>query len=135
MRHLTSAIEFGADPEAAPILAAMASIPALLERRGTVMTGDIDARVVNSPWKRLVFAGGAGEPGVIDRNAYVFCVLTQFHRHLKRRGIYAPASTRWTDPRAALLTGASWAANKDRVLTAQSADRPDRASRRAPPDS
>ena len=120
LRHLTGAIEFGADPEASLVLAAMKTIPALLERRGAVMTGDIDARVVNASWRRLVFAGGAGGAGVIDRNAYVFCVLTQFHRHLKRRGIYAPASTRWTDPRAALLTGANWAANKDRVLTALS---------------
>jgi hypothetical protein len=31
---------------------------------------------------------------------YVFCVLTQFHRHLKRREIYANASSRWRDPRA-----------------------------------
>ena len=135
LRHLTSAIEFGADPEAAPVLAAMSTIPALLDRRGSVTTRDIDAQVVNASWKRLVFVGGAGEPGVIDRNAYVFCVLTQFHRHLKRRGIYAPASTRWTDPRAALLAGANWAANKDRVLTApQFAGRTDRASRRPPRD-
>jgi Domain of unknown function (DUF4158) len=35
-------------------------------------------------------------PGVLrlDRAAYTFCVLEQFHRYLKRREIYAPASTR-----------------------------------------
>ena len=27
----------------------------------------------------------------------MFCVLTQFHRHLRRRDIYAEASARWRD--------------------------------------
>jgi hypothetical protein len=35
----------------------------------------------------------------------------------KRRGIYAPASTRWTDPRSQLLDGPAWAKVKDAVLT------------------
>jgi hypothetical protein len=48
----------------------------------------------------------------------VFCVLTQFHRHLKRRDVYAEASARWRDPRAHLLAGAAWAVAKDTVLAA-----------------
>ena len=53
----------------------------------------------------------------IDKNAYVMCVLTQFHRHLKRRDIYADASERWRDPRAQLLTGDAWQAAKESALT------------------
>jgi hypothetical protein len=56
--------------------------------------------------------------GAVDRNAYVFCVLTQFHRLLRRREIYAPASSRFRDPRALLLSGEAWASTKQPVLTA-----------------
>jgi TnpA family transposase len=55
--------------------------------------------------------------GGIDRNAYVFCVLTAFHRHLKRREIYAEASSRWRDPRAQLLAGEEWEQKKGPALT------------------
>jgi len=34
----------------------------------------------------------------VDRSSYVFCVLTQFHRHLKRSDIYAEASERPSGP-------------------------------------
>jgi len=47
-------------------------------------------------------------------------VLTQFHRHLNRRDIYAPASSRWRDPRALLLDGEAWANAKQPVLSALS---------------
>jgi hypothetical protein len=50
----------------------------------------------------------------------VFCVLTQFHRRLKRREIYANASSRWRDPRAQLLAGDAWTNAKEAVLTALS---------------
>ncbi|GIJ49730.1 hypothetical protein Val02_66160 [Virgisporangium aliadipatigenens] len=36
-------------------------------------------------------------------NAYVFCVLEQFHARLRRRDIFAAASLRWADPVAQLL--------------------------------
>ena len=53
----------------------------------------------------------------MDRNAYTFCVLEQFWRHLKRREIYADASTRWRNPQAELLDGPAWEAVKQEVLT------------------
>ena len=53
----------------------------------------------------------------MDRNAYTFCVLEQFYRHLKRREIYADASTRWRNPQAELLDGPAWEAVKEEVLT------------------
>jgi len=57
-------------------------------------------------------------PGTVDRAAYVFCVLEQFHRHLLRRDIYASPSARWADPRAKLLTGAAWDAARGTALNA-----------------
>jgi hypothetical protein len=52
----------------------------------------------------------------VDRGAYIFCVLEQFCRHLKRREIYAEASTRYRNPQARLLDGPRWEAVKDDVL-------------------
>ncbi len=88
LRELTARIEFGADPEAALTSAAMKAIPVLLDRRGRLTVADIDLSVVTGNWKKLVLGSG----GTIDKNAYVFCVLIGFHRHLKRRGIYTSRS-------------------------------------------
>ena len=52
----------------------------------------------------------------MDRGAYIFCVLEQFCRHLKRREIYAEASTQVPQPQARLLDGPRWEAVKDDVL-------------------
>ncbi len=82
----------------------MKAIPVLLDRRSRVTAADIDLRVVTGNWKKLVLDSG----GTVNKNAYVFCVLTGFHRHLKRRGIYTPNSTGWIDPRAELLSGDRW---------------------------
>lgn len=54
----------------------------------------------------------------MDRNAYVFCVLEQFHQRLRRRDIFATASTRWVDPRAQLLAGEAWEVARGSVLNA-----------------
>ena len=40
-----------------------------------------------------------------------------FHRHLRRREIYAEASSRWRDPRAQLLAGEEWERKKGPALT------------------
>ena len=120
LRTLTEVIEFAASAEAAPVLAAMRRMPALLGSRRKLTTADIDETLVNGSWKRLVFGSPPAPDGAIDKNAYVFCVLTQFHRHLRRRDIYAAASARWRDPRAQLLDGEAWANAKGAVLTALS---------------
>jgi Tn3 transposase DDE domain len=80
--------------------------------------GDIDDRLVRGSWRRLVYEQPPAAGGTVDRNAYAFCVLTQFHRHLKRRDIFAPRSSRWRDPRAQLLSGEAWASAKGPVLWA-----------------
>lgn len=115
LKTLTEVIDFGANADGAPVLAAMRDLPALLKSRKKATAKDLHPDLVTGSWKGLVFLpGNAG----IDKNAYVFCVLTEFHRRLKRRDIYAGCSSRWRDPRAQLLNGEAWASAKDAVLTA-----------------
>ncbi|MET8351578.1 Tn3 family transposase [Micromonospora sp. NPDC005206] len=54
----------------------------------------------------------------VDKAAYVFCVLEQFHQRLKRRDIFAAVSERWGDPRARLLDGEAWQQAKAPALNA-----------------
>lgn len=122
---LASSIEFGASTEAAPVLAALRALPELLAARPTrkVPAGWLDARkaaigvVPGGWWSRLVLPPQRPE-GTVARAAYVFCVLEGFHHLLKRRDIYAPASTRWADPRAQLLAGEAWEQAKGLALDA-----------------
>jgi TnpA family transposase len=123
VKTLTSAIEFEASTEGQPALTAMRALPVALAYRShhhsvTLLPRRlIDTSVVRGVWKRLVFGHPARTDGLVDRNAYVFCVLEEFHRRLKRREIYAPASGRWRDPNAALLDGPAWEAVRESVLT------------------
>jgi len=104
------------------MLMALRGLPALLEARPTkrVPTGFLDARladveVVPAGWRRQVFTDGR-PPGTVDRAGYTFCVLSQFHTRLKRRDIFAAASSRWADPRAQLLDGEEWQAKREILL-------------------
>ena len=124
---LCETIEFGATADAAGVLSALRDLPRLLDARATkaVPVGYLDARQVAVDvvpagwWRRLVFKPDRPE-GTVDRAAYVFCVLEQFHRHLLRRDIYAAPSARYGDPRAKLLTGHAWEAAKGPALNALS---------------
>ena len=115
VKVLTEVIALGATADGMQVLAAMKDLPRLLDgRRSKNLTaGDVDADLVRGSWIRLEFPGGR-----VERNAYVFCALTQFHSRLKRRDACAETSTRWRDPRAQLLDGEAWSAAKDTVLTA-----------------
>jgi hypothetical protein len=112
---LCEAIEFGATAQATGILEAMTDLPGLLDARATtaIPAGYLDARRVAEDvvpagwWRCLVYSEGRPD-GTVDKAAYVFCVLEQFHRHLLRRDIYASPSARWGDPRAKLLPGPAW---------------------------
>ncbi|MGW7484720.1 hypothetical protein ACWGH8_39825 [Nonomuraea muscovyensis] len=92
-------------------------MPRLLDgRKKKVTEADIDAGLVTGSWKRLVHRPGP-HGSTVDKNACTMCVLTQFHRHLKRRDIHSHASARRRDPRAELLTGDAYEAAKGKVLT------------------
>ena len=122
---LCETIRFGATADAAGLLSALRDLPRLLDARATraVPAGYLDVRQVAIDavpagwWQRLVFKPNR-PVGTVDRAAYVFCVLEQFHRHLLRRDIYATPSTRYGDPRAKLLTGPAWEAAKGPALNA-----------------
>ena len=112
VKLLTGVIEFGANAEGQAVLAAMRALPEILACRVPPEAGValvpgtmIDPQVVPGPWRRLVFGHPARPDQTADRNAYTFCVLEQFYRHLKRREIYADASARWRNPQAQLLAG------------------------------
>ncbi|WP_045878758.1 Tn3 family transposase [Pseudofrankia sp. DC12] len=122
LKMLPKVIEFGANAEGTAVLSAMRALPAVLAFRSRLPAPLVPARViepsvVNGPWKRLVFGQPAYEDGAVNRHAYTFCVLEQFYRHLKRRDIYADASTRWRNPQAQLLEGPAWDAVRGEVLT------------------
>jgi Domain of unknown function (DUF4158)/Tn3 transposase DDE domain len=122
LKLLPSVISFGATAEGAPVLAAMRALPGVLAYRSRLAAPLIPGRlieagVVSGPWRRLVFGHPAHEGGVVSRHAYTFCVLEQFWRGLKRRDIYAEASTRWRNPQARLLDGHAWTAIRSDVLT------------------
>ncbi|HUY49236.1 MAG TPA: Tn3 family transposase [Streptosporangiaceae bacterium] len=122
LKMLPAVIGFGASAEGTPVLAAMRALPDVLAYRGRLpaplIPGRlIDAGVVNGPWRRLVFGHPAHEDGAVSRHAYAFCVLEQLWRHLKRRDIWADASTRWRNPQARLLEGDAWQAVRADVLT------------------
>ena len=119
VKMLTTTITFGATAAGAPVLAAMTDLATQLasEARWTVRNRRIHPAVVTGPWRHLVFGHPARADGSVDRAAYTFCVLEQFYRHLKRREIYAPASTRWRNPQAQLLEGPEWERVKDDVLS------------------
>jgi TnpA family transposase len=126
IKPLCEVIEFGANAEGATVLAEMRRMPRLLAAH-RLKTADIDERLVHGSWRRLVYGRPAPAAGAVDKNAYAFCVLTQFHRHLVRRDVYAPESSRWRDPRALLLDGDAWANAKQPVLSALSLpENPDR---------
>jgi hypothetical protein len=78
----------------------------------------VDAPGVLRPGDGLDLGGLVGLCKQVARHAYAFCVLEKFWRGLKRRDIYADASTRWRNPQARLLEGQAWAAVRADVLTA-----------------
>ena len=104
---------------------AASDLPVLLDARATkrVPAGYLDAALVALHvvpagwWRRLVMAPER-PAGTVDRAAYVFCVLEQFHQRLRRRDIFAVASSRWADPRARLLSGPAWETARGPVLNA-----------------
>ncbi|QKW36176.1 Tn3 family transposase [Actinomadura sp. NAK00032] len=125
LKVLAEVIEFGANVEGAPVLEAMKALPDVLAYRSRLPAPLIPGRlvevgVVNGPWKRLVFGHPVRDDGSVNRHAYAFCVLERFWRALKRREIYAEASTKWRNPQAELLEGPPWEAVRPDALTALS---------------
>jgi len=114
---LVEIVDFGAVEAGAAIVAAVRQLPALLDRR-RLAAADIDGGLVAGSWRRLVYANADLTSGAVDKAAYVFCVLEQLHRALRRRDVYARGADRWGDPRARLLDGPAWQSARPRTLEA-----------------
>ena len=112
---LTDVVRFEATAEGAPVLAGLRKLPGLIGRK-KVTPEEIDTELLVGSWRRLVLSAPHLEAGSVDWKAYVFCVLEQFHRHLRRRDIFAVNSSKWGDPRAKLLAGEVWEHARPTVL-------------------
>jgi TnpA family transposase len=67
--------------------------------------------IISAPWKRLIF----DTEGRVTKRGYTLCFLGKLQDALRRRDIYVENSDRWGDPRAKLLHGADWQANRIQV--------------------
>ncbi|MDQ6807626.1 MAG: hypothetical protein M3065_22355 [Actinomycetota bacterium] len=63
-------------------------MPELVGRR-RALADELDGTLVTGSWRRLVFSNPEFPAGDADHRAYIFCVLEQLHRSLRRREIYA----------------------------------------------
>ncbi len=107
---LLDGLHLGATAGGQPVLTALGTLRSM-EGRRRVHTEEVPLELATGVWRRLV----TGADGLLDRRAYTFCVLERLREALRRRDVYAPASSRWADPRARLLTGHAWEATREEV--------------------
>jgi TnpA family transposase len=65
---------------------------------------------VSKAWRRRIM----GQDDQISKQAYTLCTLERLHSALRRRDVFVPASTRWSDPREKLLSPVRWKKQKTR---------------------
>jgi len=105
---LIEAIELQATDTAQPVLTAYHALGDWLAdkpRTTTLPEGDVPLDVISPSWEPHVRDRAAG---TVNRAGYSCCVLHALRTWLRRRDIYAPASSRWGDPRAELLAPGVW---------------------------
>ena len=105
---LIEAIKLDATESARPVLAAYHALGDWLTnkpRTTKLPDTELPLEVINAAWSPHVRDTDAG---TVNRSGYACCVLDALRTRLRRRDIYAPASTRWGDPRAELLTPDAW---------------------------
>ncbi len=116
---LASVIPWGCTDAGTRILAALRGLPKMMAARkpgADHIRGFED--LVTGSWRRLVFASPKLEAPLIDRPAYVFCVLETLHDALRRRDVYAVGADKWGDPRVRLIESRLWVRERETVLTA-----------------
>ncbi|MFF2777069.1 Tn3 family transposase [Streptomyces sp. NPDC058052] len=99
---------FGANPSGRRALTALSDLPRLMEAEHA-RDGEIDTELLKGSWRRLVLGTPGTEPGSVNLQAYAMCVVETFHQRLCERDIYVPGSSRWPNPKAALLPRETWA--------------------------
>jgi len=110
MPALLDGLHLGATAGGQPVLIALDALRDL-EGRRRVHAEEVPLELATGVWRRLV----TGADGLLDRRAYTFCVLERLREALRRRDVFAPASSRWADPRARLLTGHAWEGAREEV--------------------
>lgn len=107
---LLSGIEFRAAPAGKTTLETLQYLSSLLESRKQLLE-EAPLEIVSNPWKGLVF----DKEGRVTKRGYTLCFLDKLQDSLRRRDIYVENSDRWGDPRAKLLQGQEWQANRIQV--------------------
>ncbi len=103
-------IEFKAAPAGEATLEAHQYLARMLESRKQLLE-EAPLDIVSNPWKRLVF----DKDGRVTKRGYTLCFLDKLQDSLRRRDVYVENSDRWGDPRAKLLQGVEWQANRIQV--------------------
>lgn len=103
-------IEFKAAPAGKATLEAFQYVVKLQASRKQRLE-NAPQEIVSNSWKRLVF----DTEGQVTKRGYTLCFLDKLQDSLRRRDIYVENSDRWGDPRAKLLQGHEWQANRIQV--------------------
>jgi TnpA family transposase len=106
LRH----VQFQATPSGHPVLDALQYLRSIEGKRGTVVD-DAPLEIVSPAWRRLVIE----KDRQVNRPAYTLCAMDRLQDGLRRRDLYVSPSERWGDPRAKLLQGARWQAERKRI--------------------
>lgn len=111
--NLLNSIVFKAAPAGKITLEAFHFLAALGVSRQKLLE-DPPLDIITTPWKQMVF----DKEGRVTRRGYTLCFLDKLQDSLRRRDVYVENSDRWGDPRAKLLQGAEWQANRIQVCRA-----------------
>lgn len=103
-------VQFHATPSGQPVQAALEFLRSIEGKRAQDMNA-APLDIVTSPWRRLVISKASD----VDRPAYTLCALERLQDSLRRRDLYVAPSERWGDPRAKLLQGARWEAERNQI--------------------
>jgi TnpA family transposase len=103
-------IEFKAAPAGKVTLEAFQYLASLVDSRKQILE-DAPLAIISPSWRRLVF----DQEGRVTKRGYTLCFLEKLQDSLQRRDIYVENSDRWGDPRAKLLQGQEWQANRVQV--------------------
>ncbi len=110
LTKLLNNIEFKAAPAGKATVEAFHYLGSLgASRKQLLENAPLD--ILTNPWKRLVF----DNEGRVTKRGYTLCFLDKLQDALRRRDVYVENSDRWGDPRAKLLQGADWQANRIQV--------------------
>ena len=108
--RLLQDLSFQAAPAGETILEALNYLasPGILRKQ---TLDDPPLGIVTNSWKRLVF----DKDERVNKKGYALCFVDRLQDSLRRRDVYVDNSDRWGDPRAKLLQGADWHANRIQV--------------------